>query len=137
MTRDELNGVLAKLGLLEGRSFTTAQGDAWYEILGARKADDAHTAVLQFHSKPFKRVAYPGDINGIVEDIERSRLALIGSLEPNLADLESTGNRRPLNKELYRVVRQGELSPAGYREYQRSRMTLKAFMAGQAVLTSA
>lgn len=136
MTRDELNEVLEKLRVYEGRTFTEEQGDAWYEVLRKRTLQDSLAAVVGFHSEPFTHPAYPGDINGLVEDIERARLAPLGSLELNEADWAEGTTISTVSRRLHKAVRQGRMTADGYRAYQRSGMTVEAFMAQQEATVS-
>jgi hypothetical protein len=123
MERSELGPVLEKLELLEGRTFSAAQADAWFEILGEHSQADALAAVLAFHSKPFKRPAYPGDIKAHILETEGIRLMRCGTLEAN-EDEWVEGPPAAVYARLRRLISTGEWSRNDYRLYRSSRLTL-------------
>lgn len=130
MQRFELAPVLEKLTILEGRSFSTGQADAWFEILGEHSCADALAAVLAFHSKPFKRPAYPGDIKAIILEIEAVRLRRCGTLEANEEEWFYRP-QAPVYAKLRRLVSTGEWTPDDYRNYRRSKLTLDQYLEKQ------
>lgn len=133
MLRVDIDSVLGKLELLGARKFTAAQADAWFEILGQHSADDAMDAVLKFHSKPFKRPAYPGDIKALILEVEDVRLRRCGTVEANEVDLEGV-DRRSANSRLRALIATGQWSASDYREYRRSKLSMEAFVAARGAL---
>lgn len=119
--------VTRKLELIEGRQFTSGQTAAWFEILGEHNVEDALTAVLAFHSKPFKRPAYPGDIKALILKTEGVRLRRCGSLEVNEEEWFK-GPTAPVYARLRRLISTGEWTPDDYRSYRRSGLTLDQYL---------
>ncbi|MDQ0679065.1 hypothetical protein QFZ30_002447 [Arthrobacter pascens] len=130
MQRSELGPVLEKLELLEGRTFSAALADAWFEILGEHTEADALAAVLAFHSKPFKRPAYPGDIKEHILEVESVRLMRCGTLEANEAEWFN-GSTADVYRQLRRLISAGDWSPNDYRLYRRSELTLDQYLTAQ------
>lgn len=130
MQRHDCEQVLIKIGIIDGRTFSPAQIDAWFEILGEHSRTDAMAAVVAFHSKPFKRPAYPGDIKAQILDIEDIRLRRCGTLEGNDEEWLH-GPQAPVYAKLRRLVSTGEWSPEDYRGYRRSKLTLDQYLEKQ------
>lgn len=126
MELTDLRNVLTKLEVIEGRSFTPQQTDAWFEILGRHSEQDATEAVLAFHSKPFKRPAYPGDIKAHIIEVEAVRLRRCGTLELSQTD-QVAGSADASLERLRSLVASGEWTAAEYREYRRSGLSLEEF----------
>lgn len=130
MNRAEINVLLAKLSALEGRLFDSAQGDAWFEVLCSHSVEDALSAAITFHSKPFVRVAYPGDIKELIGEIEQRRVESLGGLELNEKDwFEADAPMVPYSR-LYAAVRSGVMKRADYLAYRKSGLTLADFLEG-------
>ncbi|CAN7467494.1 hypothetical protein LJR013_003214 [Pseudarthrobacter oxydans] len=130
MQRPELDGALDKLSILEGRTFSAGQANAWFEILGEHSQADALAAVLAFHSKPFKRPAYPGDIKALILEIEGVRLRRCGTLEGNDEEWFH-GQTSEVHATLRRLISTGEWGPDDYRSYRRSKLTLAQYLEEQ------
>lgn len=130
MQRPELDAVLDKLSILEGRTFSVGQADAWFEILGEHSQADAGAAVLAFHSKPFKRPAYPGDIKALILEIEGLRLRRCGTLEGNDEEWFH-GQTAEVHATLRRLISTGDWTPDDYRDYRRSKLTLDQYLEKQ------
>ncbi|WP_314324194.1 hypothetical protein [Paenarthrobacter ilicis] len=133
MLRSEMSAVLGKLEVLEARSFSAPQVEAWFEILGQHSADDAIDAVLKFHSKPFKRPAYPGDIKALIAEVEAIRLRRCGTVEANEADLLGC-DRTVANARLHGLIATAQWSASEYREYRRSKLSIDGFMSPRGAL---
>jgi hypothetical protein len=129
MTLDELTQVLAKISAIEGRTYTAEEAEVWHEILGGRNAADANAAVITFYSKPFTHRAYPGDINALVEDIEKERLQMVGDVRASDIDWGTADDIGTITRRLYQHIRKGRMTRARYDEYQQSGLTLEAFLA--------
>lgn len=130
MERSEFGPVLEKLEILEGRTFTPAQGGAWFEILSEHSQADALAAVLAFHSRPFKRPAYPGDIKAHILESEGVRLRRCGTLDANEQEWFN-GPTAPVYAQLRRLISSGEWTPDDYRRYRRSKLTLDQYLEKQ------
>lgn len=130
MQRSELGLVLERLELLEARTFSAALADTWFQILGEHSHADALAAVLAFHSKPFKRPAYPGDIKALILETEGVRLRRCGTLDAN-EDEWVEGPPAAVYARLRRLVSTGEWSPDEYRLYRRSGLTLEKYLEKQ------
>lgn len=130
MERSELGAPLEKLEVLEGRTFSAEQATAWFEIIGEHSQGDAVAAVLQFHSKPFKRPAYPGDIKALIVESEGVRLRSCGTLQVNEEEWFN-GPTGPVYKRLSRLIATGEWSRDEYLGYRRSGLTLDAYLENQ------
>ncbi|WP_284985480.1 hypothetical protein [Arthrobacter sp. fls2-241-R2A-172] len=133
MLRSEIGAVLGKLELLEDRNFSSAQSDAWFEILGQHSLQDAVDAVQRFHSKPFKRPAYPGDIKALIVDVEDVRLRRCGTVEANEADFVEA-DRRTANARLRTLIATAQWSAQDYREYRRSKLSINGFTSAKGAL---
>lgn len=134
MERSEFRFVLDKIGIYDGRSFSPAQDDAWFEVAGeSHTLADALAAVLAFYSKPFKRPAYPGDIKALILDIEGVRLRRCGTLETNEQEWFN-GPLAPVYARLRRLISTGEWTPDDYRSYRRSGQILAQYMETQGAL---
>ncbi|QSZ47211.1 hypothetical protein AYX22_01470 [Arthrobacter sp. D5-1] len=125
--------MLGKLELLEARAFSNDQADAWFEILGQHSVDDAVDAVLKFHSKPFKRPAYPGDIKALIVEVEAVRLRRCGTVEANEADLLGC-DRGAANARLHALIATAQWSASDYRAYRRSKLSIDGFMSARGAL---
>ena len=130
MERSELREVVRKLEILEGRTFSDDQINAWFEILGEHSKSDALAAVLAFHSKPFRRPAYPGDVKAQILETEGVRLRRCGTLEAN-EDEWLHGPPTRTYARLRRLISTGEWTPDDYRGYRRSRLTLDQYLKRQ------
>lgn len=119
--------------MLEARNFSSAQSDAWFEILGQHSVEDAVDAVLKFHSKPFKRPAYPGDIKSMIEEVEDVRLRRCGTVEANEADLDE-GGRTAANALLRTLIATAQWTASDYREYRRSKLSIDGYMSVRGAL---
>lgn len=126
MQRSELGPVLEKIEILEARTFSAAQADAWFEILSEHSQADALAAVLAFHSKPFNRPAYPGDIKAHALETEGVRLRRCGTLEANEEEWFK-GPTAGVYARLRRLISTGEWTADDYRNYRRSGLTLDHF----------
>ncbi|MBD1541040.1 hypothetical protein G9E11_01965 [Arthrobacter sp. IA7] len=133
MDLSELRYVLGKLELLEARTFTPEQICAWFDILGQHSLKDASEAVLAFHSKPYKRPAYPGDLKAHILENEGVRLRRCGTLEANAAD-HVDGHGVPPVARLRALVATGEWSAADYRAYRRSGQSIEEFQTAEGAL---
>lgn len=131
MDRSEFRLVLDKIGIYDGRSFSAAQEDAWFEVAGEpHTLTDALAAVLSFYSKPFKRPAYPGDIKALILDIEGVRLRRCGTLETNEQEWFN-GPTTPVYARIRSLISTGEWTPDDYRSYRRSGLILAQYMEKQ------
>ncbi|MET4618680.1 hypothetical protein ABIE18_000103 [Arthrobacter sp. 2762] len=134
MLRPETEAVLQKLDDIEGRKSSDAKVGVWFEILGQHSVEDAIDAVLKFHSKPFKRPAYPGDIKALIVEVEAVRLRRCGTVEANEADLLAC-DRRAANARLRTLIATGQWSASDYREYRRSKLSMDGFMSARGALS--
>jgi hypothetical protein len=131
MERSEFDRVMDKLEDLEApRKFSTGQREAWFQIFGEHTPTDAMAAVLAFHSKPFKRPAYPGDIKAHILEVEGVRLMRCGTIEANQVEWFS-GSTSDVNRQLRRLISAGDWSPNDYRLYRRSELTLDEYLENQ------
>lgn len=130
MQRPELGPVLEKLEILENRIFSAEQAGVWFEIIGEHSQADALAAVLTFHSRPFKRPAYPGDIKALILETEGVRLRRCGTLEVNE---EEWFHGPPANvyAKLRRLISTSEWTVDDYRKYRRSGLTLVQYLEKQ------
>jgi hypothetical protein len=133
MQRPELDPVLHALELLEDRTISKAKGDAWQEILHPHTQADALAAVRAFHSKPYKRPAYPGDIKALILEKEDVRLRRCGSIDVNEVEWFD-GPPTAARARLRRLIATDEWSPEDYRLYQRSALKLDEYLAKQGEL---
>ncbi|MFP3579965.1 hypothetical protein SB659_10325 [Arthrobacter sp. SIMBA_036] len=134
MESSELRQALAKLEVIEGRTFADAELDAWRAVLGTHASEDIAAAVVAFHSKPFKRPAYPGDIKALIVEVEGVRLRRCGTVEANEADLEEAG-RSAANARLRALIATGQWSASDYREYRRSKLSIDAFTSARGAVS--
>lgn len=132
MERTELRPVLDKLEVLESRTFSEEQTDAWFDILGPHTQQDALAAVISFHSKPFRRPAYPGDIKSLILETEDVRLRRCGTLEANGADWIN-GPPKLAYRRLRILIGSGEWNASEYKEYRQSGLPLDEFLASREV----
>lgn len=133
MDSSELRQALAKLEAIEGRTFTDTELDAWRAVLGTHASEDIAAAVVAFHSNPYKRPAYPGDIKALIVEVEDVRLRRCGTVEANEADLEEAG-RGTANARLRTLISTGQWSASDYREYRRSKLSIDGFMSERGAL---
>lgn len=124
----EIVPVFDLLTAIEGRTFHPKQRDAWMAILEPHTQADALDAVMKFHSKPFKRPAYPGDIKALILDVEDVRVRRCGSLE--ITEQEwCAGPTGPAYAKLRRLIATGEWTAEEYRNYRKSESTLERHLA--------
>lgn len=133
MDLTELGEVMGKIEVLEGRTFSPEQTKAWFEILSDHSQADALGAVIAFHSKPFKRPSYPGDIKAHILETEAVRLRRCGTLDANEAEWFN-GPPTAVYPKLRRLISTGEWTPDDYRSYRRSRLTLEQYLEKQEAL---
>lgn len=134
MQRSEFDQVIEKIEDLEApRKFSPGQREAWFEIIGEHTQADAIAAVLAFHSKPFNRPAYPGDIKTIILETEGVRLRRCGTLETNEEEWFH-GPTAGVYAQLRRLISTGAWARDDYRSYRRSKLTLEQYLEQETAL---
>lgn len=131
MQRSEFDALVEKVEDLEApRTLSPGQREAWFEIFGGNLQADAMAAVRAFHSKPFERPIYPGDIKAHILEIEGVRLRRCGTIEANQEEWFH-GPLAPVYAMLRSLISSGEWTPDDYRGYQRSKLTLEQYLEKQ------
>lgn len=119
MNLSETAEALALASEYDNRHFTAETSAAWHDLLHPYTLNEAKHAIKK-HYNESRDWMMPADVVRIIKTERRSRLAKVGTITPNRADMAGTAAELATTKELGKAIASGALSPEQYDDYQRS-----------------
>lgn len=136
MNLSETGEALALASEYDNRHFTAETSAAWHELLSPFSLDEARNAIRK-HYRESREWLMPADILRIIKADRKTRLAKLGPINPNRADMTDVATELSTGRELTRAIASGQLSPEQYEDYLRSDTPWMAYQRGVLALRGA
>lgn len=136
MKLSEAGELLALISAYDNRNFNKETTAAWFDLLGPYTLYEAKQAVKKHYAENPDWLM-PSHVRSAIKAARKTRLAKLGPINPNRADMTDVATELSTGRELTRAIASGQLSPEQYEDYLRSDTPWMVYQRGVLALRGA
>ncbi|WP_350269337.1 hypothetical protein AAFP32_12140 [Brevibacterium sp. CBA3109] len=118
MKLSEAGELLALISAYDNRNFNKETTAAWYDLLGPFTLAEAKQAVKKHYAENPDWLM-PSHVRSAIKADRKARLAKLGPINPNRADMTDVATELTTARELTQAIASGALTPEQYDDYLR------------------